>query len=185
MIFTLTVPFAVTLFVNIVLAVFTVHPSGVAIFSLAVNVNTKLPLVHTACVIVHVGFDVSIHFHVTVMLFVVSQSVMLILHTSSHVLLSLGAYVILFPFILHAHFVQLLFESTVAVIVSQLHALAALNSFQFAVLDVFHTLVCPVKSCAVNGMSVHVALFTTLHVPLHWLSLTFTYKEYVHVLFNV
>ena len=59
MISALTVPFAVTLFVNTVLAVLTLHPVGVDMFSLAVNVNTKFPLVHAACVILHVGFVLS------------------------------------------------------------------------------------------------------------------------------
>ena len=47
MISALTVPFAVTLFVNTV-ALLLVHPLGVLIASLAVNVNVKLPLVHAA-----------------------------------------------------------------------------------------------------------------------------------------
>jgi hypothetical protein len=169
----LTVPFAVTLFVNTVLAVFTIHPLGVEIFSLAVNVNTKFPLVHAACVIVHVGFIVSIHLHVTVTSFVVSPSANVITHVSSHILLSLGVYVILFPFILHVHFVHLLFVSTVAVTVSQLHALASLKSFQLTVCDVFHTFVCPMKSCPVNTTSAHVYVTVSV-VSFHALSFTFT-----------
>ncbi len=172
-IFTLSVPFAVTHFVNTVLDVFTVHPLGVLIFSLAVNVNVNVPLVHDACVIVHVGFNVSIHFHVTVMLFVVSPSVMLILHVSSHVLFAFGVYVILFPFILHVHFVHLLFVSTVALIVSQLHALAALHVNQLIVFFAFPTFVCPVKLFAVNTTSAHVYVTVSV-VTFHALSLTFT-----------
>ena len=57
---TLTALLLVTHFVNTVLAVFTVHPLGVPIFSLAVNVNVNVPLVHAASAILHVGFVVSI-----------------------------------------------------------------------------------------------------------------------------
>ena len=173
MISALTVPFAVTLFVNTVFAVFTLHPLGVAIFSLAVNVSVKLPLVHAACVIVHVGFHVSIHFHVTVMLFVVSPSVTFILHVSSHTWLSFGVYVILSTFTLHVHFVHLLFASTVALIVSQLHALALLNVFQLTVFAPFHTFSCPVKLFAVNTTSAHVYV-TVFVVSFHASSFTFT-----------
>ena len=169
--FALTVPFAVTLFVNTVLAVFTAHPSGVAILSLAVNVNTKFPLVHAACVIVHVGFNVSIHFHLTVISFVVSPSANVITHVSSHILLSLGVYVILLLLILQLHLLHCVF--TLAVIVSQLHALASLNVNQFSVLAVFHTLVCPVKSCPVTTTSAHVNV-TVFVVSFHALSFTFT-----------
>ena len=152
---------------------FTFVHHATVIFSLHVNVNVNVPLVHAASVIVHVGFTVSIHFHVTVILFVVSPSVMLILHVSSHVLFASGAYVILSPFTLHVHFVHLLFVSTVALIVSQLHAAAALKSFQLTVLDVFHTLVCPVKSCPVITTSAHVYV-TVFVVTFHAVSFTFT-----------
>lgn len=169
MISALTVPFAVTLFVNTVLAVFTLHPLGVDMFSLAVNVNTKFPLVHAACVILHVGFTVSIHLHVTVMLFVVSPSVNVITHVSSPVLSLLGVYLILFPFTTQLHLFPFVFN--VAVIVSQLHALASLNVNQFAVCSAFHTFVLPVKSLAFNATSVHVNV-TFLLVTFHALSFT-------------
>ena len=52
--FALTVPFAVTVFVYTV-SLLLLHPLGVLIASLAVNVNVKFPLVHAACVMLHVG----------------------------------------------------------------------------------------------------------------------------------
>ena len=161
MISTATLLLLVTPNVYVVLFVL-LHPFGVAIASLAVNVNVNVPLVHVASLMLHVGHDVSIHFHVTVTLFVVSPSVIFILHVSSHVLFALGVYVMLFPFILHVHFVHLLFASTVAVIVSHPPALALLNVFQFTVFALFHTPSLPVKLFAVNTTSVHVivALFS-------------------------
>ena len=158
---TLTALLLVTLFVYTVLLLF-VHQSGVLIASLAVNVNVKLPLVHAASAMLHVGPVVSIPFHVTVILFVVSPSVTFILHVSSPLFPSLGVYVILFHAIVHVHLLHLLFASTVALIVSQLHADAALNVFQFTVFASFHTFVCPSKLFALNATSVHVifALFS-------------------------
>ena len=160
MIFTVTLLLLVTPNVYVVLFVL-LHPLGVSIASLAVSVNCKLPLVHAASTMLHVGHDVSIHFHVTVTLFVVSPSVILILHVSSHVLFAFGVYVMLFPSILHVHFVHLLFASTTAVIVSQLHAFALLNVFQLTVFALFHTSSLHTKLFAVNTTSVHVivALF--------------------------
>ncbi len=155
MISTVTLLLLVTPNVYVVLFVL-LHPFGVAIASLAVNVNVNVPLVHVASLMLHVGPVVSIFFHVTVTLFVVSPSVTFILHVSSHVLFALGVYVMLFPFILHVHFVHLLFASTVAVIVSQLHALALLNVFQLTVFALFHTSSLPIKLFAVNTTSVHV-----------------------------
>ena len=180
MISALTVPFAVTLFVKTVLAVFTLHPVGVDIFSLAVNVNTKSPLVHAACVIVHVGLDVSIHFHVTVISFVVSPSVNVITHVSVHVLSSLGVYVILSPFMLHAHLFCVDAVLTLAVIVSQVHALALLDVNQFAVFALFHTFACPSKLLAANATSVHVNV-TSLLVTFHALSFTLIFTVCLHV----
>ena len=65
---TLTALLLVTLFVYTVLLLF-VHQSGVLIASLAVNVNVKLPLVHAASAMLHVGPVVSnlyVPFHVFV-----------------------------------------------------------------------------------------------------------------------
>ena len=98
---------------------------------------------------------------------------MLILHVSSHVLFALGVYVILFPFIVHVHFVHLLFASTVALIVSQLHAAAALDVNQLTVFAVFPTFVLHVKLFAVNTTSAHVYV-TVFVVTFHALSFTFT-----------
>jgi hypothetical protein len=55
---TLTALLLVTHFVYFV-ALTVVHPLGCAIFSLHVNVNVNVPLVHAASVILHVGFVVS------------------------------------------------------------------------------------------------------------------------------
>ena len=57
---TLTSSLLVTHFVYFVSFTF-VHPSGTVIFSLPVNVNVNVPLVHAACVILHVGGISSIH----------------------------------------------------------------------------------------------------------------------------
>ena len=168
----LTASLLVTFFVYVV--PFTdVHPLGAAISSLHVNVNNKFPLVHAASVIVHVGLLVSIFFHVTVTSFVVSPSVSVITHVSSPTLFALGVYVILFPFTLQLHFHCVDSVFTVAVIVSQLHAAAALNVFQFAVFALFPTFVSPTKLFAVNTTSVHVYVTVSV-VTFHAASFTFT-----------
>ena len=150
-----------------------VHPVGCKIFSLHVNVKTKFPLVHAASFIVHVGFVVSIHFHVTVISFVVSPSVNVITHVSVHVLSSLGVYVILSPFMLHAHLFCVDAVLTLAVIVSQLHADASLHVNQLTVFDPFPTFVLHVKLFAFNTTSAHVYVTVSV-VSFHALSFTFT-----------
>ena len=78
---------------------------------------------------------------------------------------------ILLPLILQLHLLPCVF--TVALIVSQLQAVAALDVFQFTVFALFHTLVLPVKLLALNATSVH-AYLTVLLVTFHALSFTFT-----------
>ena len=106
----LTAVLLVTHFVNTVLAVCTVHPLGVPIFSLAVNVNVNVPLVHAASVILHVGFTVSISLNVTVTSFTeFSLSFIVITHVSLHVLFALGVYVNVLLLIVHVHFPPFVF----------------------------------------------------------------------------
>ena len=86
------------------------HPLGVFIASLVFNVKTKFPLVHAACVIVHVGTTVSISLNVTVTSTVVfSLSFSVITHVSLHVLLLLGVYVNVQFVILQLHFPPFVF----------------------------------------------------------------------------
>ena len=100
-----------------------------------------------------------------------SPSVNVITHVSVHVLSSLGVYVILSPFMLHAHLFCVDAVLTLAVIVSQVHALALLDVNQFAVFALFHTFACPSKLLAANATSVHVNV-TFLLVIFHALSFT-------------
>ena len=175
--FALTVPFAVTVFVYTV-SLLLLHPLGVLIASLAVNVNVKFPLVHAACVMLHVGPTVSIQLTFTVTTFVLfSLSFIVILQLSVPLFPLFGVYVITFPFIAHVHFVAAVVTVAVNAPLPQFHSVALLNTFQSPVFAVFHTLLLNVKlSDAVGAtlLTVHVALFAvTFPTP------SFTYHVFV------
>ena len=157
--FTLTASLLVTFFVYTVLLLL-VHPLGVLIASLAVNVNCKFPLVHAASTILHVGPTVSIQFTVTVTTFVLfSLSFIVILHVSLPVLFAFGVYVSTLLLILHVHLLAAVVTVAVKSQLPQFHSFALLNTFQSPVLAVFHTLLFNVKSLAVGTtlLTVHVA----------------------------
>ena len=87
-----------------------VHPLGVLIASLAVNVNVNVPLVHAASVILHVGPTVSISLNVTVTSFVLfSLSLIVITHVSLPVLFALGVYVNVPLLIVQLHLLPFVF----------------------------------------------------------------------------
>lgn len=157
-----------------------VHPLGVLIASLAVNVNVNVPLVHAASVILHVGATVSIHATDTVITFVLfSLSFIVITQLSVHVLLLLGVYVIVFPLIVQLHLLPFVFTVAVNAPFPQFHSAALLKLFQSHVFAVFHTLLLNVKLFAVGATSltVHVAVWLVVfpnasltyavYVPLH------------------
>ena len=172
MIFTVTLLLLVTFFVYVVLFVL-LHPLGVSIASLAVSVNCKLPLVHAASTILHVGHDVSIQPTLTVTIFVLfSLSFIVILQLSVPLFPLAGVYVITFPFILHVHFVAAVVTVAVNAPLPQFHSFALLNTFQSPVLAVFHTLLLNVKSLAVGAtlLTVQFALFAVTFPKL-----SFTY----------
>ena len=155
----LTVPFAVTVFVYTVLLLL-LHPLGVFIDSLAVNVNVKFPLVHAACVILHVGTTVSIHDTLTVTSTVLfSLSFIVITQLSVPALLLFGVYVITLPFIAQLHLLPFVFTVAVNDPFQQFHSAALLKLFQSHVRAVFHTLLLNVKLLAVGAtlLTVHVA----------------------------
>ena len=131
-------------------------------FTFSLNIHVTVHAIHHVLQIalllnVTLGHCVSIPLNVTVTAFVVSPSVIFITHVSLPVLLLFAVYVKLFPFILQLPLLPCVF--TLALIVSQLHALALLCVFQFTVVDQ-HTLD-TVKLLALNATSVHVivALF--------------------------
>ena len=135
--------------------------------------HAPLPLL----VILTVGATVSIHATLTVTTFVLfSLSFIVITQLSVHVLLLLGVYVIISPFIAHVHFVAAVVTVALNAPFPQFHSAALLNVFQFHVRAVFHTLLLNVKSFAVGATSL------TVHVAV-WLvtfpKLSLTYAVYV------
>ena len=139
------------------------HPLGVLIASLAVNVNVNVPLVHDASTILHVGPTVSIQLTFTVTTFVLfSLSFIVILQLSVPLFPLSGVYVITFPFIaqLHLFCVDAVFTLAVNAQFPQFHSAALLNVFQSPVFALFPTLLLNVKLFAVGAtlLTVHVAV---------------------------
>jgi hypothetical protein len=154
------------------------HPLGVAIFSLAVNVNVKAQLVHTSCVIVHVGFCVSIHHRYIVISNVeFSSSLTWNVHSSPQITQAFGVYVTQSPDTVHSQISHVSINSSKNIVsFPQSQSETSDNTLQLTKTEFDHTLSHHVKSCHEIGEFVHVNV-TLLQVIFHTLSLTCTFTD--------
>ena len=160
------------------------HPLGVLIASLAVNVNVNVPLVHDASTILHVGAFVS-YVYVTVHSTVLhSSSANVTVHVAFHAQLLGG--VTLIPLALHValHAVQLIFHVLLIGVTPHAPSFGHIDVIKLLYNTFVHVTVVPyVNPVVVNVGNVFVIVNVALFVlSFHNLSLTVRLWVLLHAL---